>query len=245
VPARVFVILAAGAVVLAAAVTAFYTLQPDLAVEQAASDAPAPAPPTPDPAPPPSPAAPRAAAADPAPVRETPVERATPRTGTLRITSDVPQTSVFINRKFLGTAPVTASGLEPGSYTLTLAPQGFESHSDTVEVEAGEQDYSHSFKVIRLDQRVEVVHKHGMGSCRGTLIATPNGLTYRTDHDEDGFTVPLTGIEVFTVDYLKNNLQVTIRGGRTYNFEDPGGKADRIFVFHREVQEVRQRLIGG
>ena len=246
-PARVVVILAAGAVVIAAAAAVFLTLQTEPGGDGAAIDTPAEPPPA---AAPPlsSPAPARPAPVDRTPARPAsspPVEKA-PTTGTLRVESDVPDTSVFIDRKYLGTAPITATDLAPGTYSLRLVPGGeFDAHAATVDVKAGEQSYTHSFRTIRLDARVAVVHKHGIGSCRGTLIATPQGLTYRTDHANDGFTAALTDLEVFAVDYLQNNLQVKVRGGRTWNFEDPDGTADRIFVFHRDVEKVRQRLIGG
>jgi hypothetical protein len=238
---RIIVILAAGAAVLAAAAIAFVALRPDPPAPGVAVEAPVAAP---EPTPParPDPARPGSPVAPPRPRETAPPVEAAPTTGTLRIESDVPGTSVFIDRKFLGTTPLTVPGLAPGTYALVLSPEGFESHAATVEVRAGEQDYRHRFKILRLDERVDVVHKHGMGSCRGTLIATPQGLRYRTDHESDGFMVPLTDLEVFSVDYLKNNLQVKVRGGRTYNFEDPDGNADRIFVFHREVQEAITRM---
>jgi hypothetical protein len=47
------------------------------------------------------------------------------------------------------------------------------------------------------------------------------------------------------VDYLDKNLRVKVRNGKTYNFTDPDGNADRLFVFHRDVDKVRQRLAGG
>ena len=36
-----------------------------------------------------------------------------------------------------------------------------------------------------------------------------------------------------------------IRDGRTYNFTDAEGNADPLFAFHRDVDKVRLRVIGG
>jgi hypothetical protein len=33
-----------------------------------------------------------------------------------------------------------------------------------------------------------------------------------------------------------------VRKGRQYNFTDPDGNADRLFVFQRDVEKVRKRL---
>ena len=96
------------------------------------------------------------------------------------------------------------------------------------------------FKEVRLDESLAVKHKHGMGSCEGRLVATTGGLQYETDHDKDGFSIPFASLEPLEVDYLKKNLRVKVRGGRTYNFtaED----ADDLLVFQREVEAARERL---
>jgi hypothetical protein len=83
-----------------------------------------------------------------------------------------------------------------------------------------------------------------MGSCRGRLVATPKGLRYETTNKGDAFSAPLTALEVFEVDYLKKNLRIKPKGGKTYNFTDPEDNADRLFVFHRDVDKARQKLAG-
>ena len=35
---------------------------------------------------------------------------------------------------------------------------------------------------------------------------------------------------------------VKLRSGKQYDFTDPDGNADRLFVFHRDVDKARQRL---
>ena len=61
-------------------------------------------------------------------------------------------------------------------------------------------------------------------------------------HAEDAFDVGLPDLETFTVDYIEKNLRVELRGGKTYNFTDPEGLADRLFVFHRDVTKAREQL---
>ena len=90
-----------------------------------------------------------------------------------------------------------------------------------------------------------MIHKHGIGSCRGTLIATPQGLRYDTTNKGDAFLVPLTNLEVFDVNYLEKNLRVKIRSGKQFDFTDPAGNADNLFVFHRDVDRARHRLLNG
>ena len=43
----------------------------------------------------------------------------------------------------------------------------------------------------RLDASIDVVHKHRMGSCKGRLTATPQGIRYDTTDKGDAFTSPL------------------------------------------------------
>lgn len=167
---------------------------------------------------------------------------AAPTTGTLRIVADVPEASVFIDRKFVGTAPVTANDIAPGSHHLNVSAPGYDAVSEDLEVVPGPRDVSIKFKEVRLAATLQVTHKHAMGSCAGTLKASPQGVTYDTTNKGDAFTVALTDIESFEVDYLSKNLKLKVKKGKTYNFTDPDGNADRLFVFHRDVDKVRQRL---
>jgi hypothetical protein len=154
----------------------------------------------------------------------------------------VPGASVFIDRVYLGTTPMTAENVAPGSHRLNVSADGYDGISETIEVAPGPRDIEIKFKEVKLDATLEAVHKHGVGSCHGTLHATPRGLAYAASDGGDRFDVPLTSIETFEVDYIAKNLRVKIRGGKTYNFTDPDGNADRLFVFHRDVDKARKRL---
>jgi hypothetical protein len=187
------------------------------------------------------PAEPRPTPSAAAPVAAPP-EPDAPTTATLRIDSDVPGAQVFIDNKFVGTAPATAENVAPGQRKINVQAPGYEGVIDFVDVAAGPRDLMISLKTIRLDQKVSVTHKHRAGSCAGTLIATPEGVRYVTDNKDDGFSVSLQNIEIFQADFLKNNLKLKIRGGRSYDFTDPSGKADALYLFHQEVDKVRQRV---
>ena len=110
-------------------------------------------------------------------------------------------------------------------------------------------------KDVRLDAAIDVVHKHRIGSCKGRLIATPRGLRYETANKDDAFSSALPDLGTFQVDYLEKNLRVglrkgkrydfTLRKGKRYDFTDPEGNADRLFVFHRDVEKARERLKKG
>jgi len=239
---------------------AFYLTRPEPKRPEAAA-------PTARSAPPPAPAATDDRKAEPAPSepaprtarRETPKAApkdappaASPRTvepapaaGILRVDSDVPGAQVFIDRVFSGATPVTINNVAPGTHRLNVSAPGYDGVAETVDVVAGPRDILIKLKEVRLDAKIAVVHKHRMGSCRGQLIATPQGLRYDTADKDDGFTVPLRDLETFQVDYLEKNLKVKLQKGRRYDFTDPDGNADHLFVFHRDVEKARDRLKKG
>lgn len=224
----------------------------------------APAPP-PEAAAPAKPAPPPEASGRPEPVPETPAETpaerprarrrapapkaapapAAPTLGEVRIDADVPGAMVFLDRKYLGETPVTARDVTPGTHTLNLSADGYEGQSRTIDVEPGPSGVMVRFKEIRLNETVDVVHKHGVGSCEGRLLATPQGLRYETTNKNDAFSLTFEQVETFEVDYLKKNLRVKRRGGKTWNFSTRADTADPLFIFHREVQKVRQRIASG
>jgi hypothetical protein len=177
------------------------------------------------------------------PPAETP--SAPPDLVTLRIESDVAGAQVFVDRQFIGAAPITTTDVKPGTHQINVSATGYDQYAQSIELTPGARDVIVRFKEVRLDARADVVHKHGVGSCRGTLVATPQGLRYDTTNKGDAFTVPLTNLETFEVDYLEKNLKVRIKGGKQYNFTDPQGNADSLFVFQRDVDKARQRLLKG
>lgn len=217
------------------------------------------------PAPVARPAAPRAKAADPAPDaersaprRRTEPEEAEPApaapaapvaatTATLVLDSDVPGASVFINREYVGTTPLRLADLEPGSRQIKLTADGYEGIERAIDLTAGTNDVSMRFKEVRLNKRMAVAHRHGMGSgCEGTLIATLDGLTYETTNKGDAFKLTYDQVETFTVDYLEKNLRVKQKGGKTWNFTDRNAaNADALFVLHRDVEAARKKLAQG
>jgi len=170
---------------------------------------------------------------------------AAPATGTLRIDSDVAGAQVFIDRVYIGAAPVTAPNVTPGTHRVNVSAPGYEGVGETLDVAAGTRDVLIKLKEVRLDATLAVVHKHRMGSCRGQLIATPQGIRYETSDKDDAFNVPLRDLEAFEVEYLQKNLKVKLLKGKRYDFTDPDGNADRLFVFHRDVEKARDRLKKG
>ena len=179
------------------------------------------------------------------PAAAAPAAEPAPVAGVLRIDADVPGAQVFIDRQFVGTTPVTAENVKPGTHQLNVSAEGFEGIARTIDVDAGPSDLMVRFREVRLDVRLPVVHKHRMGSCTGMLVATPQGLRYDTDDEDDRFNASFADLEAFEVNYTDKNLRVRVRKGKQYNFTEPDGSADKLFVFHRDVDKARQRLAKG
>lgn len=190
--------------------------------------------------------APRKAApkkSEPKPVE--PVAPAAPTLASLTLESDVPGASVFINRAFVGNTPLTLDKLEPGTKQVQLTATGFDSVQKTIELVPGPNNINIRIREVSLDVKTPVVHKHGMGSCEGTLTASLEGLQYVTSNKGDAFRLPYAQVETFTVDYLDKNLRVKQRGGKTWNFTNRAENADPLFVFHRDVEAARKKLAAG
>ena len=155
----------------------------------------------------------------------------------------MPGASVFLDRKFLGTTPLDVDGLAAGSHRLNVSVEGYEGHAQAIDIGDTPAEVDGALQGRPPERRRSpVVHKHGVGSCSGQLVADPAGLRYETANREDAFTLRFEDVDIFVVDYLKKNLRVKKRGGRTWNFEDPKGQADPLFVFHRDVEKARARL---
>jgi hypothetical protein len=211
-------------------------------------DVPAPSPPapsvTPEPSSPARPSARRERAPREKPEAPAPaVEPAAPAGPSLVVDSDVAGASVFLNRKYLGTTPLRTAEVTPGSGQLHVSAEGYDGVARTIEVgESGVTEVTVRLKEVRLDASVAVVHKHGMGSCEGTLRASVAGLRYETSNEGDAFALAFGQLETFTLDYLQKALKVKQRGGKTWNFTTKDANADALFVFHRDVEKARQKL---
>ena len=209
----------------------------------APAPAPEPTPATPEPAPTTAPARKAPAARKTAPA---PVEPVAATLATLILDTDVPGASVFMNREYVGTTPLRLAKLEPGSRELKLTVDGHDGIERSVELAAGDNPVTLRFREVRLDKRIPVAHKHGMGGCEGTLVASIDGLAYETSNKGDAFKLPYAQVESFLVDYLDKNLKVKQKGGKTWNFTDKNASnADALFVFHRDVEAARKKLAEG
>lgn len=174
---------------------------------------------------------------------EAPPAAPAPTGPVLVVESDVPGASVFVDRKYVGTTPLRSTEVTAGSHQVNASATGEDGIVQSIDVAGtGETTIVLKFREVRLNLQLAVVHKHGIGSCAGALTATPAGISYQTDNKKDAFTFPLADLEVFAIDYLKKELKVKQRGGRTWNFTDKSENADKLFVFHRDVSKARDKM---
>lgn len=248
------VLLVGGSVMLAVSCS---SPEPAKNVENRPVEAPKPAPapppvaakPEPKPEPAPAPEARRrapAAKAEPKPEPVAPAPAAPdPGLVTLRVESDVPEAQVFVDRTFIGKAPVTTTDIKAGAHKINVSAPGFDGVARDVELSPGSNDVTIKLREVRLNTSLDVVHKHRMGSCKGRLVATPQGLRYDSSDKDDSFRTALLDLDTFEIDYLDKNLKIKLKNGKQFNFTDPAGKADNLFVFHRDVEKARERLKKG
>jgi hypothetical protein len=148
-----------------------------------------------------------------------------------------------LDRRFVGKAPVDVREIAPGPHRLNVSAEGHDMYAEEIEIGPEPRTVSVRFKEVRLDESLPVVHKHGLGSCRGVLRADPGGLGFEAEGGRDSFQAPLSDLERFEVDYLKKTLRVSLRGGRGYNFTVDGKSADPLLVFQKKVDKARKRLL--
>ena len=157
----------------------------------------------------------------------------------------MPGAQVFVDRVFLGKTPVTTTDVKAGAHKLNVSAPGFEGVAQDLELSPGSRDVMVKLREVRLNASLSVVHKHRFGSCNGRLVATPRGMRYETTDKDDGFQTQLLDLDTFEVDYLEKNLRIRLKQGKRYDFTDPEGNADHLFVFHRDVEKARDRLKKG
>jgi hypothetical protein len=159
----------------------------------------------------------------------------------LRVVSDVPGATVFLDRTYLGTTPFAIAEIALGPHRLNVSAEGYESVARDIEIGDEPVSIDIRFLEIRLDASVSVEHKHRFGSCSGVLRADLDGIHYDTT-DDDAFSIPLDEIELHEINYLEHTLTLQHHEGHTYNFTDDQETADALFVFHRDVERARERL---
>ena len=59
---------------------------------------------------------------------------------TLRVDSDVPGAQVFVDRQFVGAAPVSTSDVKPGTHQINVSAPGYDAYAEAIELAPGTRE---------------------------------------------------------------------------------------------------------
>ncbi|HEY7700622.1 MAG TPA: PEGA domain-containing protein, partial [Vicinamibacteria bacterium] len=154
---------------------------------------------------------------------------------TLRVESNVTGAKVSFDGEARGTTPLELSNVSPGRHELVVSAEGYESRTETLEVESGKRDIKVDLlapSVATLNEAVAVKHKHRIGSCDGVLRVSGDKLEYDSS-DKHAFSAALSQVERFSLE--KETLSVKVRDGRSYNFNERNDNTPALASFHEKV----------
>jgi hypothetical protein len=164
-----------------------------------------------------------------------------PPPATLRVEANVPGARVLLDGEEKGTTPLELSNVSPGRHEVGVSAEGYESHTETVEVESGgKRDIKVDLvsPLAALNEAVAVKHKHRIGSCDGVLRAGGDRLVYDSSH-KDAFSIALSEVERFALE--KESLTVKVRDGRNYNFDERNDNPPALASFHERVAAALEK----
>ena len=153
--------------------------------------------------------------------------------GTLRIDSWCRRcSSIGSSSARRRSSPRTRSA--PGGHQLMCQRRR---RATSIDVAAGQRE----IVVTQREVRPGVVGRRhpqaGVGSCR--VCRDASGASVRDQQPGRFVRGGVPYFETFQVDYLAKNLRLKLPKDRQFNFTDPEGNADRLFVFHRDVENAR------
>ncbi len=153
---------------------------------------------------------------------------------TLRVEANVPGAKVSLDGEERGTTPLELSNVSPGRHELAVSADGYETRTETIEVEGGKRDIKIDLvsPVATMNEAVAVKHKHRIGSCDGVLRVSVEKLEYDSS-DKHAFSVALSEVERFSLE--KETLSVKVRGGKAYNFNERNDNHPALASFHERV----------
>jgi len=155
---------------------------------------------------------------------------------TLRVEANVAGAKVVLDGEERGTTPLELSNVSPGRHELAVSADGYETRTETLEVESGKRDIKIDLvsPLATLNEAVAVKHKHriGIGSCEGVLRASADKLEYDSPH-KDAFSVALSEVAGFSLE--KEDLSVKVRDGRSYKFRERNDNPTALASFHERV----------
>ena len=117
--------------------------------------------------------------------------------GSIRVKTDASDVQVFLDDSEVGHTPLTLKPVTAGTHRLTLVKQGYEDHTEPVEV-SPEKTASVfvvmkpvSAKLPELPAQFKAMHQHRLGYCVGVLTVTAEALDYKSEKNDDVFHLPI------------------------------------------------------
>ena len=169
---------------------------------------------------------------------------------------------MYLNGNRVGRTPHKATPLAPGDYDVTVVHEGYETFEQQVRVETqddsfhaalrpmsaensarkeaaaeaeAEEEEAEPADIRGLGETVAVKHKHRIGSCKGVLRASGEGLSYDTDH-KDTFFAAYADVEELNLD--KSKLTLKVRDGKKYDFTEQNGNEEALAAFHERAVDA-------
>lgn len=130
------------------------------------------------------------------------VSSAQPQTdGVLRVKTDTTDVQVRLDGEDVGRTPLTLRNLTSGKHKILLLKDGYEDHSQEIEVSPGAPNSIFvvmkplSTNLPTLPAEFKAIHQHRTGTCVGLLTVTADALDYKAENDSDQFHIPIATIK--------------------------------------------------
>lgn len=148
-------------------------------------------------------------------------------TATLRVKTDAADVEVWLDGESVGRTPLTLRELAAGKHRVALLKDGYEEHTQDVEVSPGRPNSvfvvmkPRDVKLPDLPVEFKVIHQHLLRSCVGTLTISADALDYKAENDSDQYHIPVKAIKAVV-------RTTGATRGTTPSFRD--GSTDRTFI---------------
>lgn len=148
-------------------------------------------------------------------------------TATLRVKADTADVEVRLDGQPVGHTPLTLREITAGQHRITLLKDGYEEHSQDVEVLPGKPNSVFvvmkplNVKLPDLPVKFKVIHQHLLKSCTGTLTISADALDYKAENDSDQYHIPIKAIKAIV-------RTTGATRGMTPSFRD--GSKDSTFI---------------
>ncbi len=119
----------------------------------------------------------------------------------LRVKTDTGDVQVWLDGENVGRTPLTLRTVGAGKHRLALMKDGFEDHSQEIDVLPNQ---SNSVFVVMKPREVtlpplpaefKVIHQHRFGKCTGVLTVSSDFLDFKAADDADTFHIPIATIK--------------------------------------------------